>query len=191
MTGWKWVESQHKFRVWQTEWSRQTDGERERKEGGKAKWAEKEGARAPAWQRVCTAEHKLKKPRPLSHTPLGPKLHGVLHSTHKQPPGKPPGCMRESGGDARLAGKKQQLPFHISTMPPNCKERLWRQAMETGGAWLRTRGFICNIYRGTRPKNETNKFENLTPEVGLVLRFDIPLIISFIILPTGIFPKHV
>lgn len=68
-------------------------------------WAEKEGARAVVWQHVCTAEHKLKKPRPLSHTPLGLKLHGVLHSTHKQPPGKASGCMGEAGG--RLAGRQE------------------------------------------------------------------------------------
>lgn len=61
-------------------------------------WAEKERARAEEWQHVCTAEHKLKKPRSPSHTPLGPKLHRVLHSTHKQPPGKAPGCMGEAGG---------------------------------------------------------------------------------------------
>lgn len=60
--------------------------------------AEKERVRVAVWQHVCTAEHKLKKPRPLSHTPLGPKLHGVLHSTHKQPPGKASGCMGEAGG---------------------------------------------------------------------------------------------
>lgn len=35
-------------------------------------WAEKERARAEEWQHVCTAEHKLKKPRSPSHTPLGP-----------------------------------------------------------------------------------------------------------------------
>lgn len=73
------------------------------------------------WQHVCTAEHKLKKPRPLSHTPLGSKLHGVLHSTHKQPPGKARDVW-ERHGDARLDGKKQQLPFHISTMPSNHRE---------------------------------------------------------------------
>lgn len=60
--------------------------------------AERKGARAAVWQHVCTAEHKLKNPRPLSHTPLGPKLHGALHSTHKQPPGKALGCMGEAEG---------------------------------------------------------------------------------------------
>lgn len=78
------------------------------------------------WQHVCTAEHKLKKPRPLSHTPLGPKLHGVLHSTHKQPPGTARDVW-ERQGDAKPVGKKQQLPFHISTMPPNYREKRWRQ----------------------------------------------------------------
>lgn len=43
--------------------------------------------RVAVWQRVFTAEHKLKKPRPLSHTPLAPRLYGLLHSTHKQPAG--------------------------------------------------------------------------------------------------------
>lgn len=75
--------------------------------------AENGGARAAVWQRVCTAEHKLKKPRPLSHTPLGPKLHGALHSTHKQPAGN----VRERQGEARLASTRQRLCFHISTMP--------------------------------------------------------------------------
>lgn len=62
--------------------------------------------RVAVWQHVFTAEHKLKKPRPPSHTPLAPKLYGLLHSTHKQPAG--------SAGElqaARQAGWKQQLAF--------------------------------------------------------------------------------
>lgn len=62
--------------------------------------------RVAVWQHVFTAEHKLKKPRPPSHTPLAPKLYGLLHSTHKQPAG--------SAGElqaGRQAGWKQQLAF--------------------------------------------------------------------------------
>jgi len=66
---------------------------------------EKKRAKAAVWQHVYTAEHKLKKPRPFSYTPLGPKLHGVLHSTHKQPPGKAPGCMGEAEG--RQVGRQE------------------------------------------------------------------------------------
>lgn len=64
-----------------------------------------DGARAAVWLHVFTAEHKLKKPRPLSHTPLGPKLYGVLHSTHKQPPGNVWKRQKDSG----WTGEKQQL----------------------------------------------------------------------------------
>lgn len=110
--------------VTHSDWSTQTG----RNKGEIVIESESERARAAVWQHVCTAEHKLKKPRPLSHTPLGPKLHGVLHSTHKQPPGKASGCMGEAGGTPGWPGKKQQLPFHISTMPPNYSER---QEMET------------------------------------------------------------
>lgn len=84
-----------------------------------------DGARAAVWLHVFTAEHKLKKPRPLSHTPLGPKLYGVLHSTHKQPPGNVWKRQRDSG----RTGEKQQLPFQTSTMPLNYRERLLRPAM--------------------------------------------------------------
>lgn len=107
---------QRSDRLWLEQTDRRTDSEND---GELVSRAEKEGARAAVWQRVCTAEHKLKKPRPLSHTPLGLKLHGVLHSTHKQPPGKALGRMGEAGGTPGWTGKKQQPPFHISTMPPN------------------------------------------------------------------------
>lgn len=66
--------------------------------GGIVEQAEKERAGAAMWQHVCTAERKLRKPRLLSHTPSGSKLHGVLHSTHKQPPGTALQCMGEAGG---------------------------------------------------------------------------------------------
>lgn len=92
--------------------------------------ADKDGARAAVWQRVCTAEHKLKKPRPLSHTPLGPKLHGVLHSTHKQPPGKAPGRMGEAGG--RQAGRRETTTafshqHNASKLQRDCRDKRWRQ----------------------------------------------------------------
>lgn len=82
------------------------------------------------WQHVCTAEHKLKKPRPLSHTPLGSKLHGVLHSTHKQPPGKARGCMGEAGG--RQAGRQETTTafshqHNAFKSQRDCGDKRWRQ----------------------------------------------------------------
>lgn len=74
----------------------------QRREGETAIWTDK----VAVWQRVFTAEHKLKKPRPPSHTPLAPKLYGLLHSTHKQPAGSV--GERQAG---RQAGWKQQLAF--------------------------------------------------------------------------------
>lgn len=68
--------------------------------------------RVAVWQRVFTAEHKLKKPRPLSHTPLAPKLYGLLHSTHKQPAGNVQ--ERQTG---RQAGNSNR-PYYISTIAP-------------------------------------------------------------------------
>lgn len=102
------------------EWSGQTRRHRQRSGGA-------------VWQRVCTAEHKLKKPRLLSHTPSRPNLHGVLHSTHKQPLEQL--CsVEERPGDARLADKEQQVPFHFNTMPPNCDKR-WRQTRRGLHQW--------------------------------------------------------
>lgn len=75
--------------------------------------------RVAVWQRVFTAEPKLKKPRPPSHTPLAPKLYGLLHSTHKQPAG--------SAGELQAghqAGWKQQLAFYISAMTPRQELKL-------------------------------------------------------------------
>lgn len=92
-------------------------------------WAEKERTRAEEWQHVCTAEHKLKKPRSPSHTPLGPKLHGVLHSTHKQPPGKAPGCMGEAGG-RQLARNNNCLFPSVQCLQGT--ERDCRDKMDTG-----------------------------------------------------------
>lgn len=111
-------------------------------------WAEKE--KAEEWQHVCTAEHKLKKPRSPSHTPLGPKLHGVLHSTHKQPPGKAPGCMGEAGG--------RQLARNNNCLFPSVQwlqgtERDCRDKMDTGEPESRpkdstspfTKSFYCSV----------------------------------------------
>lgn len=56
---------------------------------------------------VCTAEHKLEKPRPLAHTPLGPGFYGALHSTHKQRVGNVWKRLQDGG----QTGQKQ----HIST----------------------------------------------------------------------------
>lgn len=69
-------------------------------------------------RRVFTAERKLKKPRPLSHTPLAPKLHGPLHSTHKQPAGSE----REQQA-GRQAGNSD-WPFYISTIAPRREVKL-------------------------------------------------------------------
>lgn len=74
--------------------------------------------RVAVWQHVFTAEHKLKKPRPLSHTPLAPKLYGLLHSTHKQPAGNV--WERQAG---RQAGNSN-WPFYISTITPRQEIKL-------------------------------------------------------------------
>lgn len=83
-----------------------------------------DGLKVAVWQRVCTAEHKMKKPRPLSHSPLGAKLHGVLHSTHKQPAGN----VWEKQADDRRVGWKQELGFYM--MSPSNRQTLPRQEME-------------------------------------------------------------
>lgn len=107
------------FSSWLTEMKRGAcDGKYGQREGGYenklgqsiSHWREGETViqmdRVAVWQRVFTAEPKLKKPRPLSHTPLAPKLYGLLHSTHKQPAGNV--RERQAGG---TAGWKQQLAF--------------------------------------------------------------------------------
>lgn len=119
-----------------------------------------DGARAAVWQHVFTAEHKMKKPRPLSHTPLGPKLYGVLHSTHKQPPGN----VWKRQGDAGRAGEKQQLPFHISTM---------REAAEARDGDL---DFTLTAW--TEPKTEIRFFFFFKCKEDLVTLIDVPLIFS-------------
>lgn len=45
-------------------------------------------------------------------------------------------------GDARLDGKKQQLPFHISTMPSNHRETVETRDGDRE-AWQETRRGIC------------------------------------------------
>lgn len=113
-------------------------------------WAEKARASVEEWQRVCTAEHKLKKPRSPSHTPLGPKLHGVLHSTHKQPPGKAPGCMGEAGGCQDCQQETTTVFSHQTT------ERLQRQGNLNYQSPL-----TKSLYQSVFPNNDQNISETI------------------------------
>ncbi len=137
-----------------------------------------ERQRAAVWQPVCTAELKLKKPRPLSHTPLGSKLHGVLHSTHKQPPGKAPGCMGEAGG--RQAGRPARGNNCLFTSAQclqitdrGCGDKRWRQRRLARHQRLHSsKVSYVEIYSTNRTKDEIQIFK------GRFSYLDVPLIIS-------------
>lgn len=108
----------------------QIEKETDRKVKRVKQWLrQNQSAGVAVWQHVCTAEHKLKKPRPLSHTPLDPKLHGVLHSTHKQRPGKALGCMGEAG--LCQAGRQETTTLFSHQHNASKLQRRWRRRLET------------------------------------------------------------